>query len=116
MADHHRRGIDVVFPLYVAFFGAPDAYVMRGMHLAFALALAFLILPGRDGKAKSPNLFDLALLVAAAAASLYPMFNLEYIRMRMYYVDDPTTLDYVFGITLIVLVMDAARRRERDSR
>ena len=53
---------------------------MRGMHLAFALALAFLILPGRDGKAKSPNLFDLALLVAAAAASLYPMFNLEYIR------------------------------------
>ena len=26
-----------VFHLYVAFFGAPDAYVMRGMHLAFAL-------------------------------------------------------------------------------
>ncbi len=99
-----------VFHLYIAFFGAPDAYVMRGMHLAFALALAFLILPGRDGKAKSPNLFDLALLVAAAAASLYPMFNLEYIRMRMYYVDDPTTLDYVFGITLILLVMEAARR------
>jgi len=99
-----------VFHLYVAFFGAPDAYVMRGMHLAFALALAFLILPGRDGKAKSPNLFDLALLVAAAAASLYPMFNLEYIRMRMYYVDDPTTLDYVFGITLILVVMEAARR------
>ena len=99
-----------VFHLYVAFFGAPDAYVMRGMHLAFALALAFLILPGRDGKAKSPNLFDLALLVAAAAASLYPMFNLEYIRMRMYYVDDPTTLDYVFGVTLILVVMEAARR------
>ncbi|KPQ10612.1 MAG: TRAP transporter, 4TM/12TM fusion protein [Saliniramus fredricksonii] len=99
-----------VFHLYVAFFGAPDAYVMRGMHLAFALALAFLILPGRDGKAKSPNLFDLALLVAAAAASLYPMFNLEYIRMRMYYVDDPTALDYVFGITLILVVMEAARR------
>jgi len=99
-----------VFHLYIAFFGAPDAYVMRGMHLAFALALAFLILPGRDGKAKSPNLFDLALLIAAAAASLYPMFNLEYIRMRMYYVDDPTTLDYVFGITLILVVMEATRR------
>lgn len=99
-----------VFHLYVAFFGAPDAYVMRGLHLAFAMALTFLILPGRDGKAESPSLFDLALLLAAGAASLYPMFNLEYIRMRMYYVDDPTTLDYIFGITLIVLVMEAARR------
>ncbi len=99
-----------VFHLYVAFFGAPDAYVMRGLHLAFAMALTFLILPGRTGRATTPSLFDLALLLAAAAASLYPMFNLEYIRMRMYYVDDPTTLDYVFGITLIVLVMEAARR------
>ena len=25
-----------VFHLYVAFFGPPDAYVMRGLHLAFA--------------------------------------------------------------------------------
>ena len=99
-----------VFHLYIAFFGAPDAYVMRGLHLAFALALTFLILPGRDGKAAQPSLFDLALLLAAGAASLYPMLNLDYIRMRMYYVDDPVFLDYVFGITLIVVVMEATRR------
>ncbi|HSP23921.1 MAG TPA: C4-dicarboxylate ABC transporter permease, partial [Saliniramus sp.] len=99
-----------VFHLYVAFFGPPDAYVMRGLHLAFALALAFLILPGRNGTAERVSIFDLALLLAACAASLYPMFNLNYIQMRMYYVDDPTTWDYVFGITLIVLVMEATRR------
>ena len=54
-----------VFHLYVAFFGAPDAYVMRGMHpLAFAPGTGLPDpAPGRDGKAKSPNLFDLALLV-----------------------------------------------------
>ena len=99
-----------VFHLYVAFFGAPDAYVMRGLHLAFALAITFLILPGLSGKAERVSLFDLGLLLAAGAASLYPMFNLDYIRMRMYYVDDPVFWDYVFGITLIVVVMEATRR------
>ena len=99
-----------VFHLYIAFFGAPDAYVMRGLHLAFALAITFLILPGYSGKAERVSVFDLALLLAAGAASLYPMFNLDYIRMRMYYVDDPVFWDYVFGITLIVLVMEATRR------
>ena len=99
-----------VFHLYVAFFGAPDAYVMRGLHLAFALAIAFLILPGLSGRAERVSLFDLALLLAAGAASLYPMFNLDYIRMRMPYVDDPTMWDYVFGITLILVLMEATRR------
>jgi TRAP transporter 4TM/12TM fusion protein len=99
-----------VFHLYVAFFGAPDAYVMRGLHLAFALALAFLILPGLTGRAERVGPLDLLLLLAAGAASLYPMFNLDYIRMRMPYVDDPTMWDYVFGVTLILVLMEATRR------
>ncbi|MEY3146113.1 MAG: hypothetical protein RL342_1784, partial [Pseudomonadota bacterium] len=36
-----------VFHLFVAFVGPPDAYVMRGAHLSFALVMAFLIMPGR---------------------------------------------------------------------
>ena len=45
-----------VFHLYVAFVGPPDAYVMRGAHLAFALVLAYLIMPGlaRQGRARRP--------------------------------------------------------------
>ena len=46
-----------VFHLYVAFVGPPDAYVMRGAHLAFALVLAYLILPGLTGKAETQNRF-----------------------------------------------------------
>jgi TRAP transporter 4TM/12TM fusion protein len=99
-----------VFHLYVAFVGPPDAYVMRGLHLAFALALAFLVLPGWRGTAERPGLVDLALLLVAVTAALYPMWNLDYITSRMYYVDDPVLWDYVFGISLIVLIIEATRR------
>ena len=51
--------------LYVAFVGPPDAYVMRGLHIAFALALTFLVLPGWNGRAERPGVVDLALLVVA---------------------------------------------------
>lgn len=99
-----------VLHLYVAFAGPPDAYVMRGGHLAFAVAIAFLVMPGLNGKAEQVGWFDIVLLLLAVAASLYPSFNLDYIQNRMYYVDDPTFGDYFFGITLIVLIMEATRR------
>jgi TRAP transporter 4TM/12TM fusion protein len=95
-----------VFHLWVAFFGAPDAYVMRGTHLAFALALVFLI-GGRDRK---PTWFDLLIVIAAVAAALYPLANLTYIQNRIYYVDDPRLADYIFGGALIVLLLEATRR------
>ena len=99
-----------VFHLYVAFVGPPDAYVFRGSHLAFALVLAFLIMPGRHGTAERVGWFDVVLVLAAAAAAMYPSAVLSYIQNRMYYVDDPRAIDYVFGIGLIVLVTEATRR------
>ena len=98
------------FHLYVAQVGPPDAYVMRGLHLAFALVLAFLMFPGFGKSTREPSIFDLILLIAAAASALYPTFVLEYIQNRMYYVDDPVFLDYVFGGGLILLLLEATRR------
>ena len=111
-----RRAITVVavlmsvFHLWVAFVGPPDAYVMRGSHLAFALVLAFLIMPGRHGTAERVGWFDVLLVLAGFAAAMYPSFNLSYIQNRMYYVDDPLMLDYVFGGLAIVLIIEATRR------
>jgi len=111
-----RRAITLVavgmslFHLYVAFAGPPDAYVMRGLHVAFALVLAFLVLPGWSGKASAPGPVDLLLVLAAAAAALYPTINLQYIVGRMYYVDDPILADYIFGGALILLLIEATRR------
>lgn len=99
-----------VFHLYVAFVGPPDAYVMRGWHLAFALVLAFLVMPGRHGTAERVGWAEVLLVLAAVAAALYPSASLDYIQNRFYYVDDPRLADYVFGGALIVLVMEATRR------
>jgi TRAP transporter 4TM/12TM fusion protein len=99
-----------VFHLYVAFVGPPDAYVMRGLHLAFALTLAFLILPRSGAPTNRPSVLDMLLLLAAVAASLYPTANLQYIVNRMYYVDDPVVADYIFGGALVLLIMEATRR------
>jgi TRAP transporter 4TM/12TM fusion protein len=98
------------FHLWVAFVGPPEAYVMRGTHLAFALVLAFLVLPGLDGKADRPGWIGWALVLAAAACALYPSAVLDYIRNRMYYVDDPRVADYIFGGGLILLLIEATRR------
>ncbi|MEO8279872.1 MAG: TRAP transporter permease [Ideonella sp.] len=99
-----------VFHLYVAFVGPPNAYVMRGVHLAFALVLAFLIMPGLNGKSGRIGWIDLLLVALAAAAALYPSLALDYIQNRIYYVDDPRMADYVFGGLLILLMMEATRR------
>ncbi len=99
-----------VFHLYVAFVGPPDAYVMRGSHIAFALILAFLVMPGRNGQAARVGVTDLLLALAAATAALYPSLTLDYIHNRMYYVDDPRIADYIFGGALIVLILEATRR------
>ncbi len=99
-----------VYQLYIAFAGPPDAYVFRGSHLAFALALAFLIMPGVRGTASKISALDLVLVGVAVAAALYPAFNLDYILNRIYYVDDPKFNDYVFGGALILLMLEATRR------
>ncbi|MEO7853611.1 MAG: TRAP transporter permease [Rubrivivax sp.] len=99
-----------VYQLYVAFAGPPDAYVFRGSHLAFALVLAYLIMPGWRGRARSVGALDVLLALAAAAAALYPAVELNYILNRMYYVDDPRLADYIFGGALIVLILEATRR------
>lgn len=98
------------FQLYVAFAGPPDAYVMRGLHLAFALALAFLVLPGFNGRAEKVSIIDIIFLLLAVAGALYPAVNLDYIVTRMPYVDDPNTYDYVFGGALTLLLLEATRR------
>lgn len=99
-----------IFHLWVAFAGAPDAYVMRGTHLAFALALAFLVAPGFTGRARQAGWLDLVIVAAAVAAAVYPSANLTYIQNRIYYVDDPILADYIFGGGLVLLLLEATRR------
>jgi TRAP transporter 4TM/12TM fusion protein len=100
-----------VYHLLVAFAGPPNALVLRSVHVGFALALAFLTLPGRrSGDRERPGAWDLALVVVAIAASAYPVLFLDYFLTRMYYVDDPAVVDLVLGYAMVLLVLEATRR------
>ncbi len=98
-----------VFQLYVGFMGPPQAYVMRGIHLAFAIALAFLMFPGFRRRERV-SLLDMVLMLLAVAAALYPTVFVDYMVTRMPYVDDPNGYDLVFGSLIIILLVEATRR------
>ena len=99
-----------VYHLYVAFFGAPDAQLFRTTHLGFALVLGFLMAPGFSGKGEKPGLFEIVLVVASLAACGYQFWAKDYIDNRMIYVDDLVWGDWVFGLLMVVLLLEATRR------
>ena len=99
-----------LFHLWVIAVGAPEPVFFRGTHLIFALLLIFLwyrISGKSDGP---PTVFDYVLLVAAVAPVLHLFINYSYVVNRIYYIDDLTPQDMLFGVALIVLVLEATRR------
>ena len=120
MTDAYRwvgRAITVIavamaaYHLWTAFFGPPDSLAFRGYHMAFAMVLAFLILPAwTGGKADRPGGVSLLMAVGALAACLYPALSTDYIYSRMIYIDPLKTADWVFGVIMIVLLLEATRR------
>src|SRR5688572_20307665 len=101
----------VLYHMWVIVAGVPEAIIFRGTHLIFALVLAFLIYSSRAGVLREiPNIIDYAWLAAGAASILYLFVNYEYIVTRIYYIDDLTWADMIFGTICIVTVTEATRR------
>ena len=104
----------VLYHMWVIWAGTPEAIIFRGTHLMFALVLVFLIYGSKVGVQRPiPNVIDYVWLVLGAASVLYLFVNYEYIVTRIYYIDDLTWADMIFGTILIVVVTggDAPLRR-----
>ena len=96
------------FHMYTAGFGLYEAIIQRSVHLSFALTLAFLLYPFKRGKKENKiPFYDYILACLGAYAPLYVVANYQDLIFRAGYV---TTMDFVTGIILIVLVFEAARR------
>jgi len=100
-----------VYHLHAALFGVPEPIYFRGIHLMFALVLTFLVYAGfRAEKDGTPGVMDW-LLVAGSIISIGYMFvDYDYFTTRFATVDDLRPIDWVLGIMLVVLVLEAARR------
>jgi len=106
--------------LWIALFGPPEALFFRGGHLMFAMAIIFLTYGwkassnegegGPEDKAWRPKPLDLAICVLALASVSYLFVTYRSLIMRIPYIDDPSTLDIVFGLLCIAAVIEATRR------
>ncbi|MCJ8501605.1 TRAP transporter permease [Desulfatitalea alkaliphila] len=115
------------YQLFIAF-RPIDSHVARAWHLAFAMALAFLlypsykphrppfwirglrkVLPLRSGRSIITRipLQDIVLAVVGVTAALYIWWDYNQLIMRQ---GLPNTTDIVLGTILIVLLLEAARR------
>ena len=107
----------VLFQLYTA---SATEYILtatkvRSIHLAFAIALAFLHFPTLK-KQKGPSflwgrkkipILDLGFAVLGGLAALYITIDYLGIAERA---GLPSATDIVFGITLVILLLEATRR------
>ena len=101
----------VLYHMWVIWFGTPEAIIFRGTHLIFALVLVFLIFGNKVGVQRPiPNFIDYVWLVLGATSVLHLFVNYDYIVTRIYYIDDLTWADMIFGTILVVVVLEATRR------
>jgi TRAP transporter 4TM/12TM fusion protein len=83
------------------------AYILRPVHVAFALALVFLLFPAAKRFRHRLMWWDVICAIVSVAVVAYILWWGDEFGDRA---TMPTTLDQVFGVTLIVLILEANRR------
>ena len=105
------------FHYYTAGFGLLREVTHRGVHMAFVLALIFLVFSARRGDTRlyasswwRPGgipVYDWALMLAAAVTTLYVPWIFHDLAFR---VGNPLPIDVAMGTMLIVVLLEATRR------
>jgi TRAP transporter 4TM/12TM fusion protein len=99
-----------LYHMWAIAWGSPEAIYYRGTHLLFALTILFLVHRRSSRLEGPPELLDYALLVAGAAPILYLFLFYDYIVNRIFYIDELTAADMIFGTMLTLVVLEATRR------
>jgi TRAP transporter 4TM/12TM fusion protein len=95
-----------VFHLYAAYEIVPS-YVLRPVHVGFALVLSFILFPmARRFRSRVQGL-DVLLVAASIACIAYILYWGDQLGDRAIL---PETWDVVMGVTLMALILEAARR------
>ncbi|MEN3010469.1 MAG: TRAP transporter permease [Candidatus Bipolaricaulaceae bacterium] len=97
-----------VFQLYEAGFGLMAVQKLRAAHLAFVLALIFLLYPARKRSSKTRlPFYDVLLAALAAVGPVYLLWNFDALVVRA---GAETWLDFAMGVLTLLFVLEAARR------
>lgn len=97
-----------LFQLYTAIFGQFTAYIQRSIHLAFGLTFIFLLFPSRKTKLKTKiPFYDYIFAIIAAGTGIYWTVNYERLMLSLGKI---TQIDFIVGLIVMLLVLEAARR------
>jgi len=100
-----------IYHLYAAAFGAPEAMMHRSIHLAFTLILIFLLAITSESEKRRARFYSDSVLLVLTLLSLgYIFLNYEYVVTRYPYVEALTPWDFVMGIVLTLILLEASRR------
>ncbi|MFX2255519.1 TRAP transporter permease [Acinetobacter variabilis] len=97
-----------LFHLYITFNPLPEL-IQRAAHVSIGLALIFLLYPARQASSRQKVAWTDWIWVSASFASFFYLFK-EYQAIMTTRGGIPNTLDIVFSIMTVVLVVEAARR------
>jgi TRAP-type uncharacterized transport system fused permease subunit len=82
---------------------------MYPVHVCFAVALVFMYYTlNRGGSAG--RYFDKFLVALTLFIAVYTVLNFPRFSTRIPFVDSPTPMDIILGISLVVLLLEAGRR------
>lgn len=96
------------FHLYTSGYTMFTAWIQRDIHLTLILILVFLIFPVRKkGEMEKASLLDWILIALALSSGIYIIINYQEIVLRA---GIPTRADIIFGIIMILLILEACRR------
>ena len=97
-----------LFHLYITFYPMP-ALQQRAVHVAVGMALVFLIYPTYSSQNRTRvAIYDWLLFLLALASAGYLI--VEYTNIVTTRGGIPNTLDIVFAIMTVILILEAARR------
>ncbi len=82
--------------------------IVKSVHLAFAVALSFLLFPARKRHSDRIPWFDIVLAIIGAYVSLYIALNYQELIRRS--AIGYTTMDYIIAALGIIFVLEATRR------
>jgi len=102
-------GAMALFHLFTARFGALEALRQRSAHLAFVIALVFLLYPIRRKHAAGSRIgvHDVLVALIALGPFLYVFINQRELALRA---GNLTRLDLLVGVVGILVVLEAGRR------
>lgn len=99
------------YHLYAGAFGTPEAMMHRSIHLSFTLVLIFLVsMTSGEKQTRGKICLDLVLLFFTILSLGYLFLNYEYVVTRYPYVQALTTWDFVMGVILTLILLEASRR------